>query len=108
MIKIKYDRPANSVNISGHAGYAEMGKDTVCAAVSALAYTLNANVMDMGDKGMVVNAVMRMKPGDAEISCKAVPGFEEDVRKVYDSICLGFEMLSGSFKKNIEYEVVTG
>ena len=30
----------NSLSIDGHAGYAEVGKDIVCAAVSALAQGL--------------------------------------------------------------------
>lgn len=34
------------LKVDGHAGYAEKGGDIVCAAVSALACTLSARVMD--------------------------------------------------------------
>lgn len=33
-------RKKDSINIQGHAGYAERGKDIVCAGVSTLAQTL--------------------------------------------------------------------
>ena len=109
MIRIRYCRDSHCVTIEGHAGYSEIGaQDPVCAAVSALAYTLSANVMDLGEKGMVVNGVMRMHPGDSEISCKVVPGFEEDVERVFEAVCLGFELLSSVFEKNIQYEAVVG
>ena len=38
-IYIKYDN-AFDIQIQGHAGYAEKGKDIICAAVSALYQTL--------------------------------------------------------------------
>ena len=38
MIVVKIRK--NSLSIDGHAGYAELGKDIVCAAVSALAQGL--------------------------------------------------------------------
>lgn len=34
------------LKVDGHAGYAEKGGDIVCAAISALACTLSARVMD--------------------------------------------------------------
>ena len=46
MINVKVSRKAGhiqSVELTGHAGFAEHGKDIVCAAVSALAiHTVNA------------------------------------------------------------------
>lgn len=41
MINIEYASPADGehiLTVSGHAGYAEAGKDIVCAGVSALVY----------------------------------------------------------------------
>ena len=40
MIVIRMDRRHGLLEIDGHAGYAEKGKDIVCAAVSALACSL--------------------------------------------------------------------
>lgn len=50
MTKITYfTKPEDDffyLKVDGHAGYAEKGGDIVCAAVSALACTLSARVMD--------------------------------------------------------------
>lgn len=35
---------SNGITISGHAGYAPRGRDIVCAAVSALTYTLQESL----------------------------------------------------------------
>ena len=47
MIEVIYYREKNRVSISGHAFSGEAGHDLVCAGVSALAYTLAANVGNM-------------------------------------------------------------
>ena len=47
------------IKITGHAGYADAGKDIVCAAVSGIVYTLLANAPD----------VQKVAPGDVEITC---------------------------------------
>lgn len=42
MVKVRYRRNefAHSLSIVGHAGYDALGKDIVCAGVSAIVYTL--------------------------------------------------------------------
>lgn len=41
MIKVRFsDTDALCLRISGHAGYAESGKDIICAGVSSIAYAL--------------------------------------------------------------------
>lgn len=54
MTTVTYKRSKNnilSVEISGHAGQAEAGKDIVCSAVSILAFTLrSAFITSIGDK----------------------------------------------------------
>ena len=47
MIKITFE-DERTLTISGHAGYAEQGKDIVCAGVSAIAYTLLGYLEDIG------------------------------------------------------------
>ena len=37
----------DGIEISGHAGYAETGKDIVCAGVTALAQTLIGSIEDL-------------------------------------------------------------
>ena len=40
MIEVTHNVRTNEITVSGHAGYAEPGKDIVCAAVSVLVNTL--------------------------------------------------------------------
>ncbi|MEY8283224.1 ribosomal-processing cysteine protease Prp [Lachnospiraceae bacterium 50-23] len=39
--------------VTGHAGYAEQGKDIVCAAVSALTITLHNSLVELSDATMM-------------------------------------------------------
>lgn len=48
MIKIKISDDV--ITLEGHAGYAEIGKDIVCSAVSILIYTLLQYADDKGIK----------------------------------------------------------
>lgn len=40
MIEVAHNIRTNEITVSGHAGYAEPGKDIICAAVSVLVNTL--------------------------------------------------------------------
>lgn len=58
MITVEYDLKKLTLYVRGHAGYAPKGCDIVCAAVSALAYTLcresEGEVYDFAD-GMMIS-----------------------------------------------------
>ena len=61
------------VRFSGHAGYDTAGRDIVCAAVSALYYTLAANLSDRP------GFTCRQDADGAELRC---PGAAEAIRFV--------------------------
>ena len=56
-----------SLRLEGHAGYAEHGKDIVCASATILAYTL-ASIIDTFDDD--VEAFVNLSSGDTTIGCK--------------------------------------
>lgn len=61
-----------SLRLEGHAGYAEHGKDIVCASASILAYTLEQIVKDVENLGYLASPpVIQMNSGDTVISCEA-------------------------------------
>lgn len=105
MIQIEYFRRKNRVKITGHANSGEVGHDLVCAGVSALAYTLAANVGNMEDMGQAKNVKVELETGNSFIKCKAVRGCEDMVRRIFEAVCVGFELLATSYPKNISYEV---
>lgn len=59
-----------SLRLEGHAGYAEHGKDIICASASILAYTL-ASIVDSFDEA---ESVIDLKEGDTTIECKCKDG----------------------------------
>ena len=105
MIEVIYYREKNRVSISGHAFSGEAGHDLVCAGVSALAYTLAANVGNMEDQGQAEDVKIKLEKGCGIIRCKAVNGCEDMVRRIFEAVCVGFEIMSANFPKNISYSV---
>lgn len=82
------------VQITGHAGAAEPGKDPVCAAVSGLVLTLAENVKEIS------GIRCRIVPGDAFFQC---PETEEN-RKLFTVFFRGFRLLSRLYPEYIKME----
>ena len=105
MIQAVYYRKYNRLTVTGHAGSAEPGHDLVCASASILAYTLAANVANMADAGQVRQPIINMDEGNTEISCSPRHNLKATVTLVFDSVCVGFEMLAHDHPEYISYEI---
>lgn len=105
MIQATYYRKYNRLTVTGHAGSAEKGHDLVCASASMLAYTLAANVANMAGGGQVREPITRMDEGDTEISCKPRHNLKASVTLVFDSVCVGFELLAHDYPDFVKYEI---
>ena len=105
MIHATYYRKYNRLTVTGHAGAAEPGHDLVCASASMLVYTLAANVANMADSGQVRQPVIKTNDGDAEISCKPRHNLKASVTLIFDSVCVGFELLAHNHPEYINYEI---
>lgn len=105
MIQVTYHRKYHKLTIEGHAHSGEAGHDLVCASASILAYTLAASVANMSAAKQIREPVIRLDPGDAEISCKTIRRFEAPVTLIFDTICGGYELLARDYPENIHYEV---
>ena len=105
MIEVIYYRGYNRVTVKGHAKSAEAGHDLVCASASMLAYTLAANVAKMAENGQVREPILKTKLGDAKISCNPKHNLKASVTLVFDSLCVGFEMLAIRYPEYITYEI---
>ena len=106
MIRIVYRRKYHRVTVDGHAQSGEAGHDLVCAAVSALAYTLAASVINMEAAGQVRDAVTRFENGHAELACRAPHRLQATVALVFDTVCVGFELLAAKYPQNVAYEIL--
>ena len=105
MIQAVYYRKYNRLTVTGHANSDEPGHDLVCASASMLAYTLAANVANMADHGQVRETIIKNDPGDAEISCNPRHNLKATVTLVFDSVCVGFELLAKDYPEYISYEI---
>ena len=105
MIQAIYYRKYNRLTVTGHAESAEKGHDLVCASASMLAYTLAANVANMADNGQVREPIMEMEEGNTVVSCKPRSNLKASVTLVFDSICVGFDLLAHEYPEYISYEI---
>lgn len=105
MIQATYYRKYNRLTVTGHAGSAEHGHDLVCASASMLAYTLAANVANMADNVQVREPIMKLDDGNTEISCNPRHNLKASVTLVFDSVCVGFELLAHDYPEFIKYEI---
>lgn len=105
MIQVTYYRSYNRLTVEGHAHSGEPGKDLVCASASILAYTLAANVANMAYLGHVRIESMVLSSGKAEIAIKPRSGVSAIVGRIFESICVGFELLAKDYPQYIRYEI---
>lgn len=96
-------KSGTSLVLEGHAGSDIYGKDLICAAVSALTLTLEANLERLHRKGQLRSVRVHLEPGNSWLRC--IPGKEHRsaVTEVFDSICLGFKVLSRKYPDFVCY-----
>lgn len=85
----------DEIKISGHAGYAEAGKDIVCAAVTTLTQTLIRSLEDLArDK-----IQYEISPGRVDIHFK---NLSEDGKLLVDSFFLGICGIEQDFPEHVK------
>lgn len=105
MIEVRYYPEQNRVTVQGHAGSAEKGKDLICAACSALAITLAENVRQMEESGLAREMTVDLEDGHADIRCIPSKQGIEAVRRTFESVCVGFDILAKKFPAYIFFGV---
>ena len=83
----------------GHAGFAAAGTDIVCAAESALFYTL-ARELDYRKIEFIMTE--RADTG-AEIIAYPPDGFTLDTDVVFETICTGYRMLAEEYPEHVTF-----
>lgn len=106
MISIVYHERLNCVEIKGHAKSGKKGHDIVCAAVSALAYTLASAVNGLKGADAVVYCDVKLEEGNAHISCKPREKRMSAVKLVFITICEGFRIIAEQYPKNVVYKIM--
>lgn len=88
MIEVRI-RPER-IEIFGHAGYAEPGKDIVCAGVTALTQTLIQSIDDLTDDEIEYN----ISPGRVDINHG---NLSEKSKTLVDSFFIGIRLIADEF-----------
>lgn len=87
----------DEIEISGHANYAEVGKDIVCAGVTALAQTLIRSIENLtSDK-----IEYEISPGRADIHFR---NLSEEGKLLVDSFFIGICQIADEFLEYVRVE----
>ncbi|MEG1426059.1 MAG: ribosomal-processing cysteine protease Prp [Oscillospiraceae bacterium] len=92
---IEVSRHEGGIIVSGHACYAELGKDIVCAGVSALVQTLIAAI----EKLTADKIQYSVSPGTVDIKHG---NLSERSQVLVDSFFLGVQMISENYPENVQ------
>ncbi len=104
MTTVRYWPQDLRVRIEGHAGAGEPGGDPVCAAVSALAWTLVRAVSD--DDGLRPSIFMEPEQGVMDISCEPEEDLLEACRAIYGVITCGLSLIAEHEPEFVRFERV--
>ena len=95
----------NTIVADGHAGYAEEGRDIVCAGVSALCCTLGQQLLEFEQLGLLEEEpVVILKPGKIRLSCQPKRKARVRTECLFRAMVNGLEMLAESYP---DYIVMT-
>jgi uncharacterized protein YsxB (DUF464 family) len=93
MIRINYCRDVDwhRLSVTGHAGYAEAGKDIVCAGVSAITFAL------LGYLNQEANVECQYSDGEISVDC--VGG--ENVKAAFSMALAGYTQMAEEYPKHV-------
>lgn len=107
MITIETNMKNYEVKISGHAEFAENGKDIVCAGISALFYTLYEVLFENKEQMLEPNSLTAiMNGGNGTISCKPKKEYVGNVQLMYMTILTGLKMMADNYPDYVKFEGV--
>lgn len=106
MVKARFelaDKGTLGLTLSGHAGAAPAGEDTVCAAASMLAYTVAQEVLEMQGKGKLrKKATVKLDRGEALITCNPKKSAWSEALHLYKVAQTGYRLLAANFPENVQ------
>lgn len=104
MIEIKFNPKTLTLDVEGHANHGEKGEDIVCAAISALFYTLAESLYAYKDM-MAEDIDFSDEDGNGHISCKPKAEYEANVSLIYWTILNGFDIVAKHYKEYVNLSI---
>lgn len=87
----------DGITVSGHAGFAEAGKDIVCAGVTALIQTLIKSIGDLTEDKIDYE----ISPGRADIHYRCL---SEAGKLLVDAFFIGICLIADEFPDHVRIE----
>lgn len=91
---------ALEMRVQGHTGFAEMGKDPVCAGASVLAMTAAQCIAAMGDR-LKKKPKIHISGGNVRVVAKPKPAYYPEAKHVMYMAEVGFQLLSESYPDHV-------
>ena len=104
MIQAIYNRAAHRLTVTGHVGDGDETHNLLCAAASALTYTLAAALIDLCAAGQISEPDAHLRPGNATLRCHSSHASRGAVLLTFDTIARGFALLASRYPDGISYE----
>ncbi len=104
MINITFKPKTLELEVTGHAGWANKGEDIVCAAVSALFYTL-AEALCESEELLNDIPVIKEEDGNGYISCSPKEEYEGNITRTYWTILVGLQMVAEQYSEYVNFVV---
>ena len=99
-VTFHHDNRELCLEVKGHAGYAEHGKDIVCSSASILAYSLASIVEEFG-----TDPYINLESGNTTIRCVCIDDPKMDViRDAFKYAHVGYELLEHSYPQYVRLE----
>ncbi|MBE6716734.1 MAG: ribosomal-processing cysteine protease Prp [Ruminococcaceae bacterium] len=91
------------LSVSGHAGYAEKGKDIVCAGVSALCLLLKLAVERVSESEGTGRVICNVEDGEFYLSVKELSfiSCSEELRTLFGACFAGFSAIEKLYPVNV-------
>lgn len=105
MINITFKPKTLELEVKGHAGQNEKGKDIVCSAISALFYTLAQTLLD-SEEMLEEAPTIKEENGDGYICCSPKTEYEGNVAIIYRTILIGMQMVAEEYKNFVKFSVM--
>ena len=104
MINITFKPQTLELEVTGHAGADEKGKDIVCSAVSMLFYTL-AESLNQSEGMLKKHAIIKMEDGNGYIKCRPRKEFQGNIALIYWTVLNGIGLLAEECPEFISFKV---
>lgn len=109
MVKAYFDfdteRNAFEMRVQGHADFAELGKDPVCAGASVLAFTA-AQVIDLIDRNQLLEEpVIRISGGNVRLVCRPNEKSFCRAQTVFLFAQIGMQLLEAAYPGHVSVKM---